>query len=101
MLGDDLVVLSSRCGEFKDCPAESSSGVGPPTQSSLKDLAGSAGIPLYLADLRQIREPGPLRDWMQGVHVEGIFANRNVVPARAYDALIFQRILTPARKRQP
>ncbi|WP_422924930.1 erythromycin esterase family protein [Singulisphaera sp. PoT] len=101
MLGDELVVLGSQCGEYEGWPAEFRTRVAPPTRGSLKDLAGSAGIPLYLADLRQIREPGPLRNWMHGVHVEGIFANRNVVPARAYDALIFQGILTPARKRQP
>src|SRR5262249_50015630 len=98
LLGRDLVILGSTAGEPRGWPDAARRAPPESIGGSLCELASAPGLPLYVADLRRLPESGPLRAWMSGVQVDGVFRDRSSAPARAYDALIFQGVLTPAAR---
>jgi|GEM_PF-2933831 len=72
--------------------------LAPPARSSSIDgaLAG-VGKPLFVIDLRTAPAEGPVRTWLNiRNEMRGLGGVTRLVPARAYDAIIFVDQITPA-----
>lgn len=101
-MGRELVAFgfSFNKGDYPSAPL-------PPAEEGTVDWALSkTGMPLFILDLRAAPDEGPVHDWLsqkRRMRGEGGFAE--LVPRRAFDAIIFTETITPtipnplARKR--
>jgi erythromycin esterase-like protein len=93
-LGNKAVSFGFSCnrGEYPDGP------LPPAASSSVDGVLAQVGKPIFVIDLRAAPAAGPVRAWVDTKNtVRGLGGVTRVIPARAYDALVFLESVTPAR----
>jgi len=93
-LGTQMVSIGFTFGQNQSQGAVSAAA----DDQTVDILLARLGKPLFLIDLRFAPEDGPVRRWLdatQRLRAQGGFAT--LVPARAYDALVFTQTITRTR----
>jgi erythromycin esterase len=94
-LATDTICIgfSFACGEFPD------GGLPLPKEGSVDSLLAQTGPPLFLIDLRTAPKEGLVHEWLskkRTMRAEG--GTVDLIPRRAFDALIFVRTISPTRR---
>jgi erythromycin esterase len=92
-MGNKAVSFGFSCnrGEYPDGP------LPPAPSSSVDGVLAQVGKPIFVIDLRAAPAAGPVHAWLNTKNaVRGLGGVTRVVPARAYDALVFIDRITPA-----
>jgi erythromycin esterase len=68
----------------------------PPDTAGMDGLLSSLSIPVFIMDLRELPSSGILHQWFEAAHEPRNDSGVNlVVPAEAYDAILFIETITP------
>jgi erythromycin esterase len=91
--GDKMVSVgfSFSHGAYPD------SVIPPAPSSSVDGTLAAVGKPIFMIDFRKAPAAGPVRTWLETRNrLRALGGMTRLVPARAYDAMVFVDTLTPA-----